>query len=306
MLKYTLKRFLIAWPTLLILISLSFFLMHSIPGGPFSGEKTLNPTVQANLDAKYHLNDPLYKQYFDYLCSIAQGDFGPSFKYPDWTVNQLISQGFPVSLIIGAWAMTIAIIIGISIGLLAAYKQNSWIDYIASSISMTGISIPNFVTAPMFTLLFAVILGWLPAGGWNEGSVKNLILPITTLALPQIAIISKMMRSSMIEVLKSNFIRTAKAKGIPSRVILLKHALKPAILPVISYLGPASGGIITGSVVVEQIFSLPGLGSYLIKGALNRDYTLVLGTVILVGTIIIIFNFIVDLIYMLIDPKIRL
>jgi oligopeptide transport system permease protein len=306
MLKYTLKRFLIAWPTLLVLISLSFFLMHSIPGGPFSGDKTLNPAVKANLDAKYHLNDPLYKQYFDYLWSIMQGDFGPSFRYQDWTVNQLISQGFPVSLIIGAWAMFVAIIIGVSIGMLAAYKQNSWIDYMTSGISMAGISIPNFVTAPILTLLFAVILGWLPAGGWNEGSVKNLILPIMTLALPQIAIISKMMRSSMIEVLKSNFIRTAKAKGIPNRVILLKHALKPAILPVISYLGPASAGIITGSVVVEQIFSLPGLGSYLIKGALNRDYTLVLGTVILVGTVIIIFNFIVDIIYMLIDPKIKI
>lgn len=306
MLKYTLKRFLIAWPTLLVLISLSFFLMHSIPGGPFSGDKTLNPAVKANLDAKYHLSDPLYKQYFDYLWSIAQGDFGPSFRYQDWTVNQLISQGFPVSLIIGAWAMFVAIIIGISIGMLAAYKQNSWVDYMTSGISMAGISIPNFVTAPILTLLFAVILGWLPAGGWNEGSVKNLILPIMTLALPQIAIISKMMRSSMIEVLKSNFIRTAKAKGIPNRVILLKHALKPAILPVISYLGPASAGIITGSVVVEQIYSLPGLGSYLIKGALNRDYTLVLGTVILVGTVIIIFNFIVDLIYMFIDPKIKI
>lgn len=305
MISYTIKRFLGAWPTLIILITLSFFLMRVAPGGPFSGEKVLTPAVQANLDAKYHLNDPIIVQYFDYLFSLAKGDFGPSFKYPDWTVNQLISQGFPVSLWIGSWAMFIAIIVGTLIGSFAALKQNTWIDYCATGMSMTGISIPSFVTAPLFTLFFAVGLGWLPAGGWNDGAFLNMVLPVTALALPQIAIISRIMRGSMIEVLRSNYIRTAKAKGIPTRIILFRHALRPALLPVISYLGPATAGIITGSVVVEQIFSLPGLGSYLVKGALNRDYTLVLGSVILVGALIIAFNFIVDVLYAVIDPKIK-
>jgi oligopeptide transport system permease protein len=305
MLSYTIKRFLGAWPTLIVLITLSFFLMRVAPGGPFSGEKVLSAAVQANLDAKYHLNDPIFIQYLDYLCSLARGDFGPSFKYPDWTVNQLISQGFPVSLWIGGWAMFIAVVVGVLIGSLAAFRQNTWIDYLATGMSMTGISIPSFVTAPMFTLLFAVGLGWLPAGGWNDGAFPNMVLPVTALALPQIAIISRIMRGSMIEVLRSNYIRTAKAKGIPNRIIIFRHAIRPAILPVISYLGPATAGIITGSVVVEQIFSLPGLGSYLVKGALNRDYTLVLGSVVLVGALIIAFNFIVDILYAMIDPKIK-
>lgn len=305
MISYTIKRFLGAWPTLIILITLSFFLMRLAPGGPFSGEKVLSPAVQANLDAKYHLSDPIIIQYFDYLLSLAKGDFGPSFKYPDWSVNQLIYQGFPVSLWLGSWAMLIAVIIGTLVGSFAALKQNTWLDYLATGMSMTGISIPSFVTAPMFTLLFAVILKWFPAGGWNDGAFMNLVLPVTALSLPQIAIISRIMRGSMIEVLRSNYIRTAKAKGIPTRIVLFRHALRPALLPVISYLGPATAGIITGSVVIEQIFSLPGLGSYLVKGALNRDYTLVLGSVILVGALIIAFNFIVDILYAVIDPKIK-
>lgn len=305
MIFYTLKRFLGAWPTLIVLITISFFLMRVAPGGPFSGEKVLSAVVQENLDKKYHLSDPIFVQYFDYLFSLAKLDFGPSFKYPDWTVNQLISQGFPVSLWIGGWAMFVAVIIGVIIGSFAAFRQNTLIDYLATGMSMTGISIPSFVTAPMFTLLFAVVLGWLPAGGWNGGSFFYMILPVTSLALPQIAIISRIMRGSMIEVLHSNYIRTARAKGIPNKNILFQHAIRPAILPVISYLGPATAGIITGSVVVEQIFSLPGLGSYLVKGALNRDYTLVLGSVILVGALIIAFNFIVDIFYAMIDPKIK-
>ncbi|KAB8032071.1 oligopeptide ABC transporter permease OppB [Fluviispira multicolorata] len=305
MVSYTIKRFFGAWPTLLVVVTLSFFLMRLAPGGPFSGERVLTPAVQANLDAKYHLNDPVIVQYFDYLWSLLRGDFGPSFKYPDWTVNQLIAQGFPVSIWLGGWAIIIAVFIGILIGSLAAFKQNTWIDYLATGMSMTGISIPSFVTAPMMTLLFAVILHWLPAGGWNDGAFSSMVLPVTALALPQIAIVSRIMRGSMIEVLKSNYIRTAKAKGIPNRIIIFRHAIRPAILPVVSYLGPATAGIITGSVVIEQIFSLPGLGSYITKGALNRDYTLVLGTVILFAAIIIAFNFIVDVLYAIIDPKIK-
>lgn len=305
MLKYTIKRFLGAWPTLIIMITLCFFIMRAAPGGPFSGERVLSAAIQANLEAKYHLNDPIYIQFFDYLKGLVHGDFGPSFKYPDWTVGDLLFQGFPVSLKLGMWAMFFALIFGIIFGSIAALKQNTWIDYFTTGFSMTGISVPNFVVAPLCTLLFAVTLKWLPAGGWEDGKLSHIILPITALCLPQIAIISRIMRGSMIEVLRSNYIRTAKAKGLNEFVILFRHALRPALLPVISYMGPATANIITGSVVVEQIFSLPGIGSFLVNGALNRDYTLVLGAVVLVGTLIIAFNFLVDILYAFIDPKIK-
>lgn len=305
MLSYTLKRFLGAWPTLLIMITICFFLMRIAPGGPFSGERVLSPAIQANLEAKYHLNEPIYMQYLNYVWGLCKGDFGPSFKYPDWTVSQLLMQGFPVSLKLGACAMGLAVVIGVFLGSLVAFKQNTFFDYAVTGLSMTGITVPTFVTAPVLVLVFAVILHWLPAGGWNNGAFTNLILPVTALALPQIAIITRITRGSMIEVLHSNYIRTAHAKGLPDRIIIFRHAIKPALLPVISYLGPATAGIITGSVVVEQIFGLPGIGSYLVKGALNRDYTLVLGAVILVGALIIAFNFIVDVIYALLDPKIK-
>jgi len=305
MLLYTLKRFLGAIPTLLVMVTLCFFLMRVAPAGPFSGERVLTPAVQANLDAKYHLNDPLVVQYGSYVWSLLKGDLGPSFKYPDWTVNDLIEQGFPVSLELGFWAMLIAIVVGVFLGSYAAFRQNTWVDYCVTGVSMVGISVPNFVVAPLCTLVFAVILQWLPAGGWNDGAFTSLILPVTALALPQIAIISRLMRGSMIEVLHSNFIRTARSKGLSMPLILWRHALRPALLPVVSYLGPGTAGIITGSVVVEQIFVLPGVGSFLVKGALNRDYTLVLGAVILVGVLIILFNFFVDILYAIIDPKIR-
>lgn len=305
MIFYTIRRFLGACPTLLILITACFFLMRMAPGGPFSGERILTPAVQANIEAKYHLNDPLWVQYTSYVVSLLKGDFGPSFKYTDWTVNQLIAQGFPVSLFLGAWTMLISLIIGVFLGALAAFQQNTWLDYLTTGISMTGISVPNFVIAPLCTLFFAVGLNWLPAGGWNNGALPNVILPIIALSLPQIAIITRIMRGSMIEILHSNYIRTARAKGIPDVLVFFRHALKPALLPVISYLGPATANVITGSVVVEQIFSLPGLGSFLVKGALNRDYTLVLGSVILVGTLVIAFNFLVDILYATIDPKIK-
>lgn len=305
MLSYTLKRFLGAWPTLLIMITICFFLMRLAPGGPFSGERVLSPIIQANLEAKYHLNEPIWMQYLNYLWSLCKGDLGPSFKYPDWTVNQLLMQGFPVSLKLGAFAMISAVLLGVFLGSLVAFKQNSVFDYAVTGLSMTGITVPTFVTAPILVLIFGVILHWLPAGGWNDGAPQNLILPVIALSLPQIAIITRIMRGSMIEILHSNYIRTARAKGLPDRIIIFRHAIRPALLPVISYLGPATAGIITGSVVVEQIFGLPGVGSYLVKGALNRDYTLVLGAVILVGTLIIALNFLVDVVYAFLDPKIK-
>ena len=305
MLRYSLKRLLGAIPTLLILLTLAFFMMRAAPGGPFDTEKSLPPEIQANLDRKYHLDEPLIQQYGRYLLDIMQGDFGPSFQYKDYSVNELIATGFPVSLRLGLSAIAIALLIGVGLGTLAALRQNSATDYSVMTLAMTGISIPNFVLAPILILIFAVYLGWLPAGGWNDGAFRNTILPIIGLALPQIAYISRLMRGSMIEVLRSNPIRTARAKGLPERVVILRHALKPALLPVVSFLGPATAAVITGSVVIEQIFGIPGLGRYFVQGALNRDYTLVMGVVVFYGILIILFNFIVDLVYALLDPKVR-
>jgi oligopeptide transport system permease protein len=305
LLRFTLRRFIGAWPTLLVLMTLAFFMMRAAPGGPFDTEKTLPAEIQANLDKKYHLDEPLIQQYGRYLLDLAQGDFGPSFQYKDYSVNELIAQGFPVSLRLGGTAIILAFFIGALLGTIAALRQNTATDYTVMAAAMTGISIPNFVLAPLLILLFAVHLQWLPAGGWNDGAFVNTILPIIALTLPYVAYISRLMRSSMIEVLRSNPIRTARAKGLPERTIILRHALKPALLPVISFLGPATAGIITGSVVIEQIFGIPGIGRYFVQGALNRDYTLVMGVVVFYGVLIIAFNFIVDVVYALLDPKIR-
>ena len=305
MLKYSLKRLITAIPTLFILMTMAFFMMRAAPGGPFDTEKTLPPEIQANLDKKYHLDEPLIQQYGRYLLDLLQGDFGPSFQYKDYTVNELIATGFPVSLKLGGTAVLLAFVIGSGIGIMAARMQNSPMDYTLMAGAMTGISIPNFVLAPLLILVFAVYLQWLPAGGWNNGAIKNTILPIIGLALPQIAYISRLMRGSMIEVLRSNAIRTARAKGLPEHIVILRHALKPALLPVISFLGPATAAILTGSVVIEQIFGIPGLGRYFVQGALNRDYTLVMGVVVFYGALIILFNFIVDLLYAALDPRIR-
>ncbi len=305
MLGYTLKRLLGAIPTLLILLTLAFFMMRLAPGGPFDSEKSLPPEIQANLDRKYHLDEPLLQQYGRYLWDLLHGDFGPSFQYKDYSVNELIATGFPVSMRLGVTAILIALVIGVALGTLAALHQNRATDYTVMTLAMTGISIPNFVLAPILILLFAVHLGWLPAGGWNDGQWRNMLLPVVGLALPQIAYIARLMRGSMIEVLRSNAIRTARAKGLPERVVILRHALRPALLPVISFLGPATAAVITGSVVIEQIFGIPGLGRYFVQGALNRDYTLVMGVVVFYGALIILFNFIVDLLYAALDPRVR-
>jgi oligopeptide transport system permease protein len=275
------------------------------PGGPFDAERALLPEIEANLRAAYHLDEPLYQQFLRYIGGLLHGDFGPSFQYRDYTVTELIMAGFPVSLRLGGGAMILALLFGISAGSIAALRQNTRTDYSVMSASMTGISVPNFVMAPILILIFAVYLGWLPAGGLGEGSPRNLILPIISLALPQIAYISRLMRGSMIEVLRSDFIRTAKAQGLPPHKILVRHALKPALLPVVSYLGPATAAIITGSVVIEQIFSIPGLGRFFVQGALNRDYTLVMGVVVFYGVLIIAFNLLVDLAYAWLDPKVK-
>lgn len=300
------KRIAGAIPTLLILITISFFLIRVAPGGPFDTEKNLPGEIQKNLEEKYHLDEPLYQQYFRYLGDIVQGDFGPSFQYKDYTVTELIAKGFPVSLTIGGFALLFALIMGVTLGTIAAVRQNSWVDYLLMSTAMTGISIPNFVVAPLLILFFAVYRNWFPAGGWGDGQWNYLVLPVLALSLRYIAYIARLMRGSMIEILQSDYIRTAKAKGLSTFQTVFKHALKPALMPVVSYLGPAAAGIITGSVVIEKIFGVPGLGRYFVQGALNRDYTLVMGVIIFIGVLIVVFNLIVDILYAYLDPKIRL
>ena len=303
-LQHSASRLLGLIPTLLVLITIAFFLIRLAPGGPFDSEKILPPEIKANLDVKYHLDEPLIKQYFRYLGQIITLDFGPSFQYKDWTVNELIARGFPVSLTIGGLAMLLAFFLGTLIGIVAAMRQNTGVDYSLMGVAMLGISIPNFVVAPLLILLVAVYAGWLPAGGW-DWSVQRMVLPVLTLALPAIAYIARLTRGSMIEVLHSNYIRTARAKGLPEYLVIRRHALKPALLPVISFMGPATAGLITGSVVIERIYSIPGLGSYFVQGALNRDYTLVMGVVVFYGVIIILLNFIVDILYAWMNPRIR-
>jgi len=304
MVRHTFRRLLGLIPTLLMLITVAFFLIRVAPGGPFDAEKTLPPEVEANLHAKYHLDEPLLQQYFRYLGQVAVFDFGPSYHYKDWTVNELIGQGYPISLTVGLAAMVLAFFLGTFLGIAAALRQNTAVDYSLMGFAMLGISIPNFVIAPILILLLAVYAGWLPAGGW-DWSIASMVLPVVTLALPVTAYIARLTRGSMIEVLHSNFIRTARAKGLPESVVIRRHALRPALLPVISFLGPATAGMISGSVVIERIFSIPGLGSYFVQGALNRDYTLVMGVVIFYGVLIIVLNFLVDLIYAWLNPKIR-
>ncbi len=305
MLNYFVRRILGAIPTLFVLMALAFFLIRLAPGGPFDSEKVLLPEIEANLRAAYHLDEPLYQQFARYLGNLLRGDFGPSFQYRDLTVTELIMTGFPISLRLGAGAMVFAVIFGVLAGSVAALWQNSRTDYFVMAVSMTGISVPSFVMAPLLVLVFAVYLGWLPAGGLGGGSLRNMVLPVVALALPQIAYIARLTRGSLIEILRSNFIRTAKAQGLPMGKILLVHALKPALLPVVSYLGPATAAIITGSVVIEQIFGIPGLGRFFVQGALNRDYTLVMGIVVFYGVLIVVFNFLVDLAYAWLDPKVR-
>ena len=292
MLKFILRRCLEAIPTLFILITISFFMMRLAPGSPFTGERALPPEVLANIEAKYHLNDPISTQYFSYLKQLAHGDFGPSFKYKDYTVNDLVASSFPVSAKLGAAAFILAVLVGVSAGVIAALKQNTRWDYTVMGVAMTGVVIPSFVVAPLLVMIFAITLKWLPGGGWNGGALKFMILPMVALSLAYIASIARITR-------------TARAKGLPMRRIIFRHALKPALLPVLSYMGPAFVGIITGSMVIETIYGLPGIGQLFVNGALNRDYSLVLSLTILVGTLTIVFNAIVDVLYAVIDPKIR-
>lgn len=305
MLRYVVRRLAIAVPTLFVIVTLAFFLIRVAPGGPFNLERPLEAKVMENLNSIYHLDDPLWKQYLFYLGNLLRGDFGPSFIYRDFSVSELFANGLPVSVQLGASALILALGVGTLLGSVAALRQNSPTDYGVVGTATLGITIPTFVIAPLLSLVFGVWLGWLPAGGWGDGAIANKILPIVTLALPQLAIVTRLTRGSMIEALRSNHVRTARAYGLSVKSVVIKHALRSAILPVVSYAGPAAAALLTGSVVVETIFGIPGIGRYFVQAALNRDYTLVMGTVIVIAIFIIVFNLVVDLLYAVIDPRVR-
>jgi oligopeptide transport system permease protein len=304
--KFVLKRLVGIIPTMLIIMTLSFFIMRLAPGGPFSSEKKVTPEVLANLMRKYHMDEPLPKQYLRFLGDTLRGDLGPSFKNKDYTVNELIASSLPNSLILGLTSLVLAVVLGVGVGMVSALKQNTALDYGAMSLAVMGISVPLFVVGPVLMLVVAMWLHWLPTSGWITGpnGWKTLILPAVTLSFPYFAYIARLSRASILEALRSDYIRTARAKGLSMPVIMFKHVLKGAMLPVVTYLGPAFAGIVTGSVVVERIFLVPGLGTFFVKSALNRDYTLIMGTVIVYSLILIAMNLVVDVLYGLLDPRI--
>ncbi|MEM8552745.1 MAG: ABC transporter permease subunit [Pseudomonadota bacterium] len=305
MIRYAVRRLLGAVPTIFVIITLAFFLMRVAPGGPFDAERTLEPQVMANLQAAFGLDLPLWQQYLRYLTNLAQGDLGPSFVYRDFAVQDLLAVGLPVSVQLGAAALAVALLAGGILGVIAALNQNSLVDYLVIAVATFGITVPNFVVAPLLSLVFGVWLDVLPAGGWQDFSLAHMALPVATLALPQVAVVARLIRGAMLEALRSDHVRTARAYGLPLRLVVGVHALRAAVLPAVSYLGPAAAALLTGSVVVESIFGIPGIGRYFVQGALNRDYTLVMGTVVVIAVFIVVFNLIVDLIYAALDPRVR-
>jgi oligopeptide transport system permease protein len=304
-LRYALKRILGAIPTLLLVVAIAFLMVHAAPGGPFDSARALPPEIEENVRRAYNLDESLPQQFLRYVDGLWRGDLGPSYRYRDYTVAELISAALPLSMRLGAIAMLLAIVAGVSAGLVAALTKNTLIDRLVSGVAMIGISVPIFVVAPLMVLVFAVALGWLPAS-WTGGSgPARLLMPVVALALPQIAYIARLTRASMINVMSSDFVRTARAQGLGTMSIIRYHAFKPAMLPLLSYMGPAIAGILTGSVVVEQVFGIPGVGSLFIRQALNRDYTVVLGITVFYASLVILLNLVVDLLYGLLDPRIR-
>ena len=306
MTRFIVRRLLSLIPTILVIITLAFAIVRLAPGGPFASEKKLPPEIMANVLKKYHLDESLPRQYLRYMGDILRGDLGPSFRYKDFTVNQLIGQALPASMLLGALALLVAVAFGLSTGVLAAIRQNSWIDYSAMSLAVIGISVPLFVIGPVIKLFLALQLKWLPTSGWLGGRYGPLVLimPVLTLSFPYFASIARLARASVLEVLRSDYIRTARAKGLKESTIVFKHVLKGAMLPVVSYLGPAFAGNITGTVVVETIFTVPGMGRFYIQAATNRDYTLIMGDVIVFSLILVLMNFLVDVVYGFLDPRI--
>ena len=303
--SYTLRRALATLPTLLVVITVCYLMLHATPGGPFDGERKVSAAVLANLQAKYHLDLPLWQQYLLYLKSLLQGDLGASFRYADWSVNDLVANAMPVSLAIGGGSMLISLVIGVGLGIVAARRQNSVVDHGVMLIGNIGCAFPSFVIGPVLIMVFAIWLKWLPAGGWDSFQLRFMVLPVALLTFINVATIGRVMRGSLIEVMHSNFIRTARAKGLPTRMVVLRHALKPALLPVVSVIGPLAISSITAALVTETVFSLPGLGKLIVNGAGNRDYTLVLGLVVLITVLAVLLNLLVDLAYAWLDPKIR-
>jgi oligopeptide transport system permease protein len=295
--SYVLRRLLATIPTLLAVITASYLLLHAAPGGPFDSEKQVSAAVLANLQAKYHLDQPLWKQYLLYLDNLVHGDLGASFRYADWSVNELVAKALPVSLAIGGIAMLVSVLVGVGLGIVA--------DFLVMLLANIGSVIPSFVIGPVMVLVFALWLRWLPAGGWENFDWRYMAMPVALLTLINVSTIGRVMRGSLIEVMKSNFIRTARAKGLPTRTVVLRHALKPALLPVVSVLSPLAISSITAALVTETVFSLPGIGKLIVNGAGNRDYTLVLGLVVLITVIAVTLNLLVDLAYAMLDPKIR-
>jgi oligopeptide transport system permease protein len=305
MLGYATRRILQAIPTFLLIVAAAFFLMRAAPGGPFDEERALPPEIEANLQAAYGLDQSVMVQFARYLGGLLRGDLGPSFRMKDFTVAELIGRGLPVTLSLGAAALLLGIALGIPLGLAAGLHQNGWADHAVMSVALVGIAVPNFVVAPLLALVFGLHLGWLPVAGWEAGSARHLVLPVVTLALPLVAYLARLTRGSLLEVLQAPFIRTARAKGLDPGVILRRHALKPTLLPVVSFLGPAAAALLTGSLVVEQVFGLPGVGRYFVQGAINRDYTLVMGMVVFYAALILLLNLLVDVVYGWLDPRIR-
>jgi len=304
-LRYALKRIIGAVPTLLLVIAIAFLMVHAAPGGPFDAARALPPDIEENIQRAYHLDESLPQQFARYLGGLVRGDFGPSFRFRDYTVAELIGLALPLSMWLGAMAMLIAIAVGVCAGLFAALNRNTFVDRLVTGFAMIGISVPVFVIAPTMVLVFAVLLDWLPVS-WTDGDGANrLVMPVIALALPQIAYIARLTRASMINVMNSDFIRTATAQGLSTMSIVRFHAIKPATLPLLSYMGPAIAAVLTGSVVVEQVFGIPGVGQLFITGATNRDYTLVLGITVFYAALVIVLNLIVDLLYGFLDPRIR-
>lgn len=303
--SYALRRALATIPTVLAVVTICYLMLHATPGGPFDSERQVPAAVLANLQAKYHLDESLWKQYLYYLDSLIHGDLGASFRYADWSVNGLVGDALPVSLAIGGVAMIVSIVVGVALGILAALRQNSAVDHVVMLLGNIGSAFPSFVIGPVLVLVFAIWLPWLPSGGWNDFEPRYMVLPVALLTFINVSTIGRVMRGSMIEVMSSNFIRTARAKGLPLRTVVLRHAIKPAMLPVMSVLGPLAISSITAAIVTETWFSIPGLGRLIVNGASNRDYTLVLGLVVLVTVMAVLLNLLVDLAYAVLDPKIR-
>jgi oligopeptide transport system permease protein len=305
MLTYVVRRLLTAIPTMFVIVTLAFFLIRVAPGGPFNQERGLSPEIRANLEAQYGLGDPLWLQYWHYLSGLMRGNFGPSYNLPDFTVAELFAKGLPISIQLGFSALVLALVIGALLGIVAALNQNRAGDFAVIAVATAGSTIPTFVIAPIIQLVFGLAWSLLPIGGWGNGALINKIGPIITLALPQIAIVARLMRGSMIESMRSHHIRTARSLGLSEWSVVVKHALRGALLPIISYAGPAAAALLTGSIIVETIFAIPGVGRYFVDAALNRDYTLVMGTVVVIAIFTIVFNLIVDILYAVVDPRVR-